>query len=130
MNREITSHKVNGCNEKLDVRVIDEPGNGGANHEYMVTLFGGAFHNFAIDPQGNAILIPFQKGPINEAGTNGITQEVLLAICIDRLQCFQKGEFACRENAIALTKLEEALHWLQHRTRARVARGVEGTHQK
>jgi hypothetical protein len=35
-------------------------------------------------------------------------------------------EFSCRENAIALTKIQEAMMWLQKRTRDRVARGVEG----
>ena len=50
----------------------------------------------------------------------------LLAIVIDRLRAFQAGPFACRENALALTKIEEAQHWLLHRTRARMTRGVEG----
>lgn len=57
---------------------------------------------------------------------SGLTQEVLLAIVIDRLRSFQAGPYSCRENALALTKLEEAQHWLLHRTRARMARGVEG----
>jgi len=54
----------------------------------------------------------------------------LIAVVIDRLQGFQGGKFACRENALALTKLEEAVHWLHHRTAQRLARGVEGTHEK
>ena len=49
---------------------------------------------------------------------------------IDRLRGFQAGPFGCRENALALTKLEEAMHWLHHRTRGRMARGVEGTHER
>ena len=53
--------------------------------------------------------------------------ETLLAVLIDRLQAFQTGPYACRENALALTHLQDAQHWLQHRTRARMARGVEGT---
>ncbi|MBN1628153.1 MAG: hypothetical protein JW990_00165 [Thermoleophilia bacterium] len=68
----------------------------------------------------------FQEGPIAEAGPNGLTQEVLIAICLDRLRSFQQGDFRCRENALAITKLEEAQHWLFHRTRARMERGVEG----
>jgi hypothetical protein len=40
------------------------------------------------------------------------------------------GPYACRENAIALTHIEEALMWLQRRTVARIKRGVEGTNQK
>jgi len=36
MSREITTHKVNGCNEKLRVWASDEPGNGGAHHVYTI----------------------------------------------------------------------------------------------
>ena len=52
---------------------------------------------------------------------------IMWPIVLDRLRGFQESEFKCRENALAITKLEEAMHWLHHRTRARVARGVEGT---
>ena len=41
-----------------------------------------------------------------------------------------QGDFACRENSIAITKLEEALLWLNKRTQDRIARNVEGTSQK
>ncbi len=41
----------------------------------------------------------------------------------------QAGEFSCRENALVITKLEEARHWLDHRTQVREAQGVEGTDQ-
>ncbi len=115
--REITSHKVNPANDQLKVVVMDEPGAGGANHEYDVT--GGA---------AVPTFIRFQNGPIAEVGVNGITHEVLLAVIVDRLEAFQKGPYACRENAIALTKIQEAQHWLHHRTLARMQRGVEGTH--
>lgn len=117
--REITDHKLNGLNDVITISVCDEPGPGGACHEYQIDL-----------PAQTACVIEFQKGPIKEAGINGITQEVLLAIVIDRLRGFQSGEYACRENAIALTYTEAALMWLQKRTRDRLARGVEGTSQK
>jgi len=100
----------------------------GANHEYHIdwpTPDGGMG-----DTKPNFVRISFQNGPIKEFGLNGITQEVLLAIVIDRLRSFQSGPFSCRENAIALTHCEEALMWLQRRTVARVKRGVEGTNQK
>jgi hypothetical protein len=64
---------------------------------------------------------------VKEFGVNGCHQEDLLAIVIDRLRSFQAGPFACRENALALTKIEEAMHWLNHRTSERKNRGVEGT---
>jgi len=70
--------------------------------------------------------LSFQTGPVKEAGVNGISNEALLAVLIDRLQCFQRGPQRCRENSIALTKLEEAMHWLAARSRDREARGVEG----
>jgi hypothetical protein len=126
--RELTSHKVNGLNDDLQIAVMDSPGAGGACHDYAI--------NYCLNP-GTAdggtspmCRIRFQNGPIAEAGINGISGEALLAIVEDRLECFQKGLYACRENALALTKIQEAMMWLQKRTRDRVARGVEGTSQK
>lgn len=123
--REIDSHRINPANDKLRITVTDEPGAGGANHAYRITgfLIPGT-------QSQDDIVIRFQNGAISEAGVNGLTQEVLLAIIVDRLQCFQRGQFACRENAIALTHLETGLLWLQKRTLDRIARGVEGTQQK
>lgn len=120
--RELTSHKVNGCNEALMVRAMDKPGHGGASHEYQIEFN---------DDRPDAILckINFQNGPIAEVGTNGITHEALLAILIDRLEGFQSGKFAHPYNADALTSLRSAQASLQQRTRDRLARGVEGTHQ-
>ncbi len=74
------------------------------------------------------VKVDFQEGPIKECGVNGCRNEDLINMVIARLEGFQKSEFACRENQIALTKLEEALLWLHHRTNKRVNRGVEGTH--
>ena len=73
--------------------------------------------------------IKFQEGPIKEYGINGCHNEDLIAIVIDRLQNFQESSFACRENAIAITKLEEALLWLGKRTQDRRNKGIEGTSQ-
>lgn len=127
--RTINEHKVNPANDKLTISVLDEPGAGGANHHYMITT-----PDWTRAPDGSGAKgvwdINFQNGPINEAGVNGVTQEALLAIVADRLRSFQAGQFACRENALALTKIEEAQHWLHSRTLARMQRGVEGTHQK
>lgn len=132
--RELTSHKVNGANEKLTVTVTDEPGHGGASHLYMIKGFNTQSN--ASDPftarhgaPSEHTTILFQNGPIGEHGTNGVTHEALLAILIDRLQGFQSGPFKCRENAVALTHLEDAQMWLQKRTNERLQRGVEGTHK-
>lgn len=115
--RTLEDHKVNPANDLLTVAVLDEPGSGGANHAYDIT--GG---------EAVPTHIRFQNGPINEAGVNGITHEVLLAILCDRMRGFQSGPYASADNAEALQHMEAAQVALQRRTRARMARGVEGTH--
>lgn len=129
--RTLTDHKVNAANDTLDITVADAPGSGGAHHRYVISGYDDAGNPSRGDacPSGPHLDVLFQNGPIGEAGVNGVTHEALLAILIDRLRCFQAGPFSCRENALALTKLEEARHWLNSRTKARVARGVEGTHK-
>jgi hypothetical protein len=70
----------------------------------------------------------FQRGPVEEVGFNGFTEEAVLAILIDRYREFQATKWKCRENAITITKLEEALMWQQRRSQ-RIAeeRQPEGT---
>lgn len=115
-----------GTRRFTKVVCLDEPGSGGACHKYEVRTFG----RDGGEPAATVARANFQEGPIQEYGVNGCHQEDLLAIVIDRLRSFQSGEFSCRENAIAITKLEEALMWLNKRTADRQARGVEGTSQK
>jgi len=57
---------------------------------------------------------------------DGTTNEEVLRMLIDRLHT-QGEKVPCRENSIAITKLEEALMWLEKRTADRQSRGVEGT---
>jgi len=133
--RELNGHKVNPANDTLTVQVLDEPGSGGACHSYEILGFDtGSNESRNADAEDSGIYqgieVLFQNGPINEVGVNGLTHEALLAILIDRLEGFQSGPYASRENAIVLTKLQEAQLWLQKRTRDRMARGVEGTHQR
>jgi len=101
-----------------EVKSTDEKGPGGACHNYEIACNR--------DSIGTCATVRFQRGPIQEVGVNGCTQEDLLEIVIDRLRCFQEGEFRCRENALALTNAEQALLWLKRRTENRRARGVEG----
>lgn len=115
--RELNSHKVNPANDQLTVRVMDEPGQGNACHEYEIVL-----------PNQLVYSIDFQDGPIAENGVNGLTHEALLAILIDRLEAFQGGPYASEFNERALGYLQAAQQSLQARTKERTARGVEGTH--
>lgn len=58
----------------------------------------------------------------------GTTNEEVLACLIDRMN-YLNTAFPCRENALAITKLEEALMWLNKRTQNRIERGVEGKNE-
>ncbi len=128
MMRTLTSHQVNGLNEQLKIEVLDQPGQGNACHHYKIGPADPT--RFTTDPVNAPKCncdIRFQDGPVAEAGANGISIEALLAVVEDRLLGFQSGNYATRENAVALTKIQEAMMWLHKRTRDRMARGVEGT---
>lgn len=122
--RKITDHKVNGLNEALEIHA-DERGSGNASHHYTIFIPDSVELKPGVTVH---VDLSFQNGPIGEVGFNGISNEALLAVLIDRMRGFQAGPYASRENALALTAMEEALMWLQKRTRDRMARGVEGTH--
>lgn len=128
--REITSHIVNPVNDKLKITVLDEPGADGANHIYGISgmdlVRNVAAMNTPDDRPEDEASIIFQCGPIAEHGVNGITQEALLAIVADRLECFQAGPFASVYNAEALKHVKAAQESLLSRTRERMVRGVEG----
>ena len=133
MPRELTGPRINPANDTLKISVLDEPGSGGANHLYDIRGYSSGtnpsdpFTARYGQPADHSTVL-FQNGPIAEVGVNGITHEALLEILIDRLKGFQSGQYACRENAVALTHLETAKLWLAKRTLDRMARGVEGTH--
>lgn len=50
---------------------------------------------------------------------NGTTNEEVLEALIDRMNYLQ-AKFPCRENAIAITNMEQALMWLNKRTQDRI----------
>ena len=130
--RAITSHKVNGLNDALRIVAIGDVGPGGAILHYKVSPPELDTFDATRDPARASRLmracceIRFQNGNPAE-GVNGISNEALLAIVEDRLTGFQSGQYATRECAVALTKIQEAMMWLHKRTRERVSRGVEGT---
>ena len=73
----------------------------------------------------NELVFQIQEGPIGVRGRNGCQIDTVVWAALTVLQSFNK-RFPCRENSIAITKLEEALHRLADRTRDREKRGVEG----
>lgn len=90
-------------------------------HEYELDNFEGG------DRQPLSFIHKVSKGESLVTVKNGTTNEEVLAVLIDRLN-FLHLKLPSRQSAIAITKLQEALMWLQNRTQERIARGVEGTH--
>lgn len=120
--RRLHDHEINTFNaQHVTVAAMDEPDPkaGGACHEYAIML----------SPVGGAPghVLKFQHGPVKDAGINGITDQALIAIILDRWRAFQRSKWANRETAVSITKLEEALMWQHKRTLDREKRGVEGT---
>ena len=127
--------------EKLnDVYVVDEKGNGGANHEYWIEWELPRLDNSTPVTKENykehqlrhgRLELKFQNGARKlETSSHGVLDTDLLEIVRHRLQCFQQGEFATRENACALTHIEEALMWMNRRVEDRIEREVLGTNNK
>jgi hypothetical protein len=65
---------------------------------------------------GVGIAITWQDGPlgrgVDRKEPNGAFVETVIDAARQRIQYYQDSRFACRENEIALRKLEEALLWL------------------
>lgn len=93
-------------------------------HLYEVVNFENKYH------QGQFIQF-IQKQPKEEGSTelvtisDGTTTEDVMAVLIDRLK-FLQSKFPCKENAMSITKMEEALMWQEKRTADRIKRQVEG----
>jgi len=122
-----TIQKRNNLN---DVARVGDVGPGGAYHAYRV-LYRGWPEPVGPETGEGSAYITFQKGPRADLDSQrGVLDGDLLEIVRDRLACFQKGEYATRENAIALTHIEEALLWMAKRADDRAERNVLGTDQK
>ena len=78
-------------------------------------------------PSDVVIALRFQRGPLKEVGINGCAIEDAVDVLIERLEGFQRGPFACRENAEAIEHLTWARGLLLARTRKRQEQRVEGT---
>ncbi len=105
--RDITKHIVDNQVSKAIValhRLEDK-----APNEYRVGL---------------DVVLKFQTKP----GGDGLTNEILLAILLDRLEYLNEA-VPCLENVGALHHVRSALDLLKSRTRDRIERKVEGTNE-
>lgn len=118
--------------EKLnDVYSVDEQGPGGAHHRYVICEHGETNWHVGNNSIGVIADIQLQCGPRKEVNSvSGVIDTDLLEIVRDRLKSFQAGAFSSRENACALTHIEEALMWLNRRVEDRIERNVLGANNK
>ena len=81
----------------------------------------------ASDEKGVAPVLSFQiqSDPISEVGVNGMQVVDLLEYTKALFQSLDEAH-PCLENEITITKIEEAIHWQEARTKDRIRRGVEG----
>lgn len=73
----------------------------------------------------NSLSFTIQNGPIKEVGKNGCQVVDVIAVAKHILEKLN-AKFPCRENAVTITKLDEALMWQEKRTKDRESRAVEG----
>lgn len=124
MKKLSTIQKRNNLNE---VYRVGDIGPGGAYHQYNIVGFPKDENDMGQFQE----IIRFQKGPRSEkSSVHGVLDSDLLEIVRDRLCCFQQGEYATRENEMALRHIEEALMWMNKRAEDRAERGVLGTYEK
>lgn len=104
------------------VYAVDEAGKGNAHHRYSIAI---------AETEETLLQIQFQDGARKEENSvHGVLDTDLLEIVRHRLQGFQNGEFRTRENACALTHIEEALMWMNRCVEDRIERNVLGTDNK
>lgn len=108
--REITTHRIND-DEPIRIFSVGPISPAGAQNSYAAVIIDG-------EAIANGLgTINFQDGHPDVHGRNGVTLETLLAVCHDRLTCFQAGAFPCDQNGEAIQHIERALESLKDRTR-------------
>jgi len=122
--REIVSHRTNRVNERLRVEALDEPGPGGACCLYAVSWEGDGEAEGDARETG-AVVLTFHAGADDRP--NGVTNEALLAVVMDRLEGFESGRQASHEGTVAKGLVRRALEIL--RTAEQRRRAAAGTDQ-
>lgn len=77
---------------------------------------------------GPGFEIDWQNGTVNAADDiNGANVVDILEAVRQRMEFFNESKFRCRQNSLAITHIEEAMHWCQARITDRKNRGVLST---
>lgn len=86
------------------------------------------YHFIYVRHDVNSLSFTLQSKPVKEGGLDGCQVDTIIEAAKLILEGLNR-QFPSRENACAITKLDEALHWLEHRKKDRECRGVEGKSQ-
>lgn len=113
--------------KKLTISVEDDADYGGAHRYTFLNSLGFSDGEAKYDTSKQ--LIHFVQKNIDGSMSPGLQSEQLLLALIDRHKKLN-AKFPSREGALAITKMEEAVHWLEARVKERVARGVMGDLKK
>jgi hypothetical protein len=82
---------------------------------------------------GEGIQIVFCKGNREDASVlrqEGVFTETLIQVAKQYLESVNVGEMASRDTSMVITKLDEALMWINKRAEDRKLREVQGTYRK
>lgn len=79
-----------------------------------------------VDHEKDMISFKMLTKPASEGGDLNRCQVMEMIVVARHIISKLNDKFPCRENAITLTKLDEAILWQRERTRERTERGVEG----
>lgn len=82
---------------------------------------------------GEGLTLKFCKGNKEDENVlrqEGVFSETLIQSVKMYLESVNVGQMSSRETSMVITKLDEALMWMQKRTDDRILRGVQGTYQK
>lgn len=89
---------------------------------------------YTLGPEGlrprDEMIIPFLKGSKDNVVQEGIITTDLLQGGLEYLQSVNVGELHTKETSMAITKIEEALMWLDKRHGDRKDRNVLNTYKK
>jgi len=119
--RKLDTHEIEGWPRDVTCHVLKDADVGGADSVYVLQVTGGKTEPTVLD---------FQRGPTKEVGFNGLTNEVLLAVVVDRLDAFQAGPYPCDENFEAARHCKGVLTALKQRKARRITQGTAGTGKK
>ena len=76
---------------------------------------------------GIGYTIAWQRGASTEGGRNGAHIIEVVESCLSQMRYLNTSKFACKENAIAITHLEQALEAMKERRDRRRNEGTLGT---